>query len=103
PIEYAGICGHVLDYGSALHRGSAAHVPDEADTRCRAGYRGCPYVGSPNVAGFPATRCKTMQRKELGSEPGFGSSPAPAKPMPNQVEEELPKTEGRMQSPARPR
>jgi membrane fusion protein (multidrug efflux system) len=43
-----------------------------------------------------------MQRKELGSDPGFGASPAPAKPMTNLVED-LPQTERRPAPAARPR
>src|SRR5215472_5443767 len=45
-----------------------------------------------------------MQRKELGSDPGFGASPAPARPMTNLVEEvEATQTERRPVPVARPR
>src|SRR5690348_16071059 len=44
-----------------------------------------------------------MQRKDLGSDPGFGASPAPAKPMTNLVEQELPQTERRSAPAPRPR
>src|SRR5215472_3791184 len=45
-----------------------------------------------------------MQRKDVAGNPGFGASPAPAKPMTNLVEQELPQTERRPAvSAARPR
>jgi membrane fusion protein (multidrug efflux system) len=43
-----------------------------------------------------------MQRKEVGSDPGFGASPAPSTPMTNLVEE-MPQTERRPAPVARPR